>query len=78
MKNKYIIVRKNSSDGAFIVERNECAPGVNQWTKADVAGYADTKKEAETIARIENEDEELAQIDSCLANIGDSNENHHD
>lgn len=26
MDNKYIIVRANSTAGAYIVERNECAP----------------------------------------------------
>ena len=57
MKNKYIIVRKNSTSGAYIVERNECAPETNQWTKADVADYADTLREAETIARNANEDD---------------------
>lgn len=61
MKNKYIIVRKNSTTGAFIVERNCEAPGWNQWTKADVAGYADTKREAETVARIANEDDDYEQ-----------------
>lgn len=63
MKNKYIIVRKNSTSGAFIVEPNECAPAINQWTKAAVAGYADTKCEAQTIARKENEDDETEILD---------------
>ena len=50
MKNKYIVVRKNSTSGAYIVERNECAPAINQWTRADVGGYADTKREGLRIA----------------------------
>lgn len=57
MKNKYIIVRANSTSGPYIVEINQSAPSTNQWTKATVAGYADTKREALTIARIENEDD---------------------
>ena len=50
MKNKYIVVRKNSTSGAFVVELNEWAPIQSQWTRADVGGYADTEREAERIA----------------------------
>lgn len=51
MKNKYLVVRANSTTGPYIVERNQSAPGVNQWSKADIADYCDTKREAECIAK---------------------------
>jgi len=57
MENKYIVVRSNSTSGPFIVERNESAPRVNQWTNADVAGYASTLREAKDIAAEANRGE---------------------
>ena len=57
MENKYIIVRAYSTHGPYIVERNAEAPRQNQWTLADVAGYARTKRDAQAIARAENRDD---------------------
>ena len=58
MMNKYIVVRANSTHGAFVVERNACAPRANQWTKSDVAGYADTLIAARRLARDANSENE--------------------
>jgi len=59
MRNKYIVVRGNSTSGPYIVERNEMAPRVNTRTLADVAGYADTVKAADELAaRVNEEDAE--------------------
>jgi hypothetical protein len=60
MKNKYIIVRSGSTTGPYVVERNECAPWVICWTKAEVAGYADTIREARRIAAKANRGEPLS------------------
>ena len=54
---KYIVVRANSTSGPYIVTRNECAPNVNYWTKADVAGYASNLIDARKLARKANKGE---------------------
>jgi len=57
MKNKWVIVRANSTSGTHIVERNTDAPRPCAWSKADIADYAETKKAAERIARECNAEE---------------------
>lgn len=42
---------------ADIVEQNQSAPKPNTWTKAEVAGYASTKREAERLASEANKEE---------------------
>jgi hypothetical protein len=54
MDRKYIVVRANSTTGPYVAERNASAPNVNAWTKADVAGYASTLRDAERMARTAN------------------------
>ena len=56
MMNKYIVVRAQSTAGPYIIERNGSAPRTNQWTRADVAGYADTLRDAEALARDANDE----------------------
>ena len=57
MDNKYVIVRAQSTSGPFIVERNHDAPRTLGWSKADIAGYADTRRDADRAAREANEQE---------------------
>ena len=57
MDNKYVIVRANSTSGPYIVERNPDAPRALGWSKADIAGYATTRREADRAAREANEEE---------------------
>lgn len=57
---KYVVVRKNSCGGAFIVARNENAPDTLSWSKADIAGYARNLREAEKLAKESNEEDERA------------------
>jgi hypothetical protein len=60
MERRYVIVRKNSTTGAYIVERNHDAPQPAR-SKADISGYAETLFEAQRIAREANSaDEERA------------------
>lgn len=61
MLHRYVIVRKNSTTGAFIVERNHLAPGIHQAPRAEIAGYADTLREAEALAAEANEAEAEAE-----------------
>jgi hypothetical protein len=51
---KYVVVRKSSTSGPYIVERNSNAPRVLAWSRADIAGYASTMREAESLARKAN------------------------
>lgn len=54
MKNKYVIVRANSTSGPYIVERNHDAPRPLAWSKADIAGYSSSLREATRLARDAN------------------------
>jgi hypothetical protein len=57
MKNKYLIVRANSTAGGYVVELNQSAPQRVTWGKAHIAGYADNVAEARSIARDANHED---------------------
>lgn len=67
MERKYVIVRANSTSGPYIVERNSDAPLALAWSKADIAGYASTRREAEQIAREENASDGVGSTPERLA-----------
>lgn len=45
----YVVVRMNSTSGAFVVERAQ--QNVLSWSKADIAGIYSNKKDAEKEAK---------------------------
>ena len=55
MEKKYVVVKSNSTTGAYIIEINPSAPAISQ-SKADIAGYTSTKKQAQRLARLANGD----------------------
>ena len=64
MLNKYVVVRANSTSGAFVVERNSAAPRpLGSWCLADIAGYADTRPDADNLARQANMDDDMDNAD---------------
>jgi len=62
LANKYVVVRANSTSGAFVVARNTDAPRRCDWSKADIAGYASSLRVAERIAQDANVDDDADDI----------------
>ncbi len=48
------MVLRTGPSRPYVVQRNERAPLVNTWAEGEVAGYANTIREADALARRAN------------------------